>query len=1105
MEEDLDICCLTETHLNNTDDLSIPKYVTFRNDRTSVNNTTATHGGVAIVVKRKVLNQFTISITSSDVDGLLIIRLKDKRIGKVLDIACVYICPEGSKWCNSDEILEALTLYNYANCDSESFIILGDFNARTGQLPDFNVGVDNFEPRLNSDNKVNTLGKHLIDFVIENKFIMLNGHMKNSDKYTCYHTGKSVVDYIIVDQTSVNAFCEFNIIDVRNFTTKSGIQTLSDHCLLTCHLNVSYVDMEKVNVSQQIGRRYDYRHISGEFLCTQTWVTVRDGLIEKLLSIHKNQTELDAWYSNMIERIFVEMDTHLEFRDVDLTERKRFKYHKPYWNKELSQAWREYVKTNESDKKLYKSAQYKFNRLLQKTKRDYHAKLYTDIESANTKNPTEFWNFINKIGPSRKQNIPDIVEINGELYSDADIVINKWKEDFSNMYNKPECVKNDYDIEFGNKIMRDLKTMETKTVPKTDCERMLNGEIEIGEVSRALDKLKTGKAVGIDGIKNEVIKLASVHTLLTHLFNFCFKNSIVPTLWKTGIITPIPKSGMKNIYLPLEYRGLTLLSTLEKTYTSVLNARLTAYCDNQDLLHEEQAGFRKGYSCEDQVFLLHNIIKMNQNVNKSTFCAFLDLRKFFDWISRDLLFYKLLRSGISGKFYYALKSIYLCTTSKICVNQMTSEEFEIVSGLLQGETLSPKLASFYLNDLIDEINSKSSGVVLGDTAVKILLYADDIVLISTSTDDLQKQLNIVEDWCRKWQTSININKSKIVHFRRQRVARTDNVFKIFNEQLEVVSEYKYLGLYLDEFLNYEFGTDVLANSAQRALSKLIHKCKLNRDLGYSSYTKVYNSYVKTIIEYCASVWGHDSFFTVEGVTKRAIRSYLGVPRWTPLPFLYSEMLWLEHYFNTFQCKLRMYNRLIKMPLNRLQKKIFLHDVNMGGKSWYCDVIKICALLEYDLSVNQLELIDMEEVERKCWITQHNLLFNKRQQMQKLNLYNHVKHVTTLPSYLSTRMNKQKRSLLCNLMSGCLKLKIEEGRFNRIPRQSRLCQKCNQIEDEVYFLLHCTMYCVPRKIMLSHICTEGLSDYELIEKLYISSPCVLANYIYDAWKIRMNYN
>ena len=143
----------------------------------------------------------------------------------------------------------------------------------------------------------------------------------------------------------------------------------------------------------------------------------------------------------------------------------------------------------------------------------------------------------------------------------------------------------------------------------------------------------------------------------------------MPTAWQNALIKPIPKGAGKDPYVPLEYRGISLLSCVSKTYTSILNARLADFMNSNSLFPEEQNGFRKGRSCEDHIFSLTSLVKNCLVSNLPTFCAFVDLEKAFDWINRDLLLYRLLCTGIDGNFYQSIKSLLADTKSCILLKQ----------------------------------------------------------------------------------------------------------------------------------------------------------------------------------------------------------------------------------------------------------------------------------------------------------------------------------------------------------------------------------------------------------------------------------------------------
>ena len=177
-----------------------------------------------------------------------------------------------------------------------------------------------------------------------------------------------------------------------------------------------------------------------------------------------------------------------------------------------------------------------------------------------------------------------------------------------------------------------------------------------------------------------------------------------------------------------------------------------AYLENNNLLVEEQNGFRRNRACIDHVFSLASILQTNAYKKSGTFTTFIDFKKAFDLIDRVALFYKLLQNGIDGKMYSD-------TISNVKVNKLYTDWFSINSGVRQGDTLSPTLFSLFINDLAKEIKAAGYGISVGNDKVPILLYADDIVLLSESEDEMQNMLNIVYAWCRKWRLEVNCSKT----------------------------------------------------------------------------------------------------------------------------------------------------------------------------------------------------------------------------------------------------------------------------------------------------------------------------------------------------------
>ncbi len=92
-----------------------------------------------------------------------------------------------------------------------------------------------------------------------------------------------------------------------------------------------------------------------------------------------------------------------------------------------------------------------------------------------------------------------------------------------------------------------------------------------------------------------------------------------------------------------------------------------------------------------------------------------------------------------------------------------------------------------------------------------------------SEEKLQSMIKYVEIWCKKWRLKVNTDKTKVVHFRSKRKRCTEFNFTFDNSPLNVVNKYKYLGVILEEHLDFNLTSSVLANAAGRALGSVISK------------------------------------------------------------------------------------------------------------------------------------------------------------------------------------------------------------------------------------------------------------------------------------------
>ena len=125
------------------------------------------------------------------------------------------------------------------------------------------------------------------------------------------------------------------------------------------------------------------------------------------------------------------------------------------------------------------------------------------------------------------------------------------------------------------------------------------------EVCQIIFKAKQGKAPRVDGLISDIYRNEASVTLLTELFNKCMSDNVIPNVWRLGIISPIPKSSSSDQGVPLNYRGISLLPVTAKLFTALISKCLSKYLEDNQLLADEQNGFRPNRSALDHIFSLN--------------------------------------------------------------------------------------------------------------------------------------------------------------------------------------------------------------------------------------------------------------------------------------------------------------------------------------------------------------------------------------------------------------------------------------------------------------------------------------------------------------------
>lgn len=585
----------------------------------------------------------------------------------------------------------------------------------------------------------------------------------------------------------------------------------------------------------------------------------------------------------------------------------------------------------------------------------------------------------------------------------------------------------------------------------------LDGEITLDEVLVVLKGLKNNKAPGLDGIPYEFFKNASLSflELLVAKFNQTLCSGLVPECFERSIIVPLFKKGDPNV--PANYRGISFSNSVAKIFCGVLLNRLSEWAVESKALSECQFGFRKGYSTIDSIFVLKNVVEYRLMQKVRTYAFFIDFKAAFDSIDRRALFYKLMGKGISTKFINALKALYKNTSFAVWDGNNFSEWFVTSVGLKQGCILSPLLFSLFIDDIVDCVED---GLRIGDVVVKILLYADDIIILAETPELLQRSINKVRDYCEMWNLTVNLDKSKIMVFQKGgRRSQTEKWF--FGEgEIETVREYKYLGLLLTPTLSMTKHLKERLALGKSAINTTWREVISQKDVPHSAKYKIFEAVMRSIVCYAGQVWGVKQFEDVEKILRFFLKKLFRLPRTTPNYMLHLETGLAPIYLHTLKlhfdyvCKVLTTYHSGRLPYKVCS--VIINEKKLWFRDWFDLLGDDCAFMSDSFStmadINKVNLYAvLSRVDDRFW----DKVQVAAQSSQHRAIYRNLSiNFGNERGYFKDDNSIQKISILFKLRGELLPL-------NNQPHATTppICTLCNlqKEEDIVHFLGECPVF------------------------------------------------
>jgi hypothetical protein len=407
-----------------------------------------------------------------------------------------------------------------------------------------------------------------------------------------------------------------------------------------------------------------------------------------------------------------------------------------------------------------------------------------------------------------------------------------------------------------------------------------------------------------------------------NLFDRFLSLGALPTSFNCATITPLyKKKGHRTD--ASNYRGISVLSLSSKILEKCIFSQLTKFVEDDNILDENQHGFRKGRSCETAISLFaHDILSKVDAPDTKAIAVFVDLKKAFDTIHVLMLLQLLFKLNIDSRILTYLCMYFKNRRFQIKLGSFISKLYKLVRGVPQGGILSPLLFALFYNNV---------GSALLDALYK--LFADDLAFYKFGTNeatlirDASKILESLDDWCKERHLIINFEKTKYIIFHKTQNKLADNLPELscYSNTIERVHEFRYLGVIFDSNLTFNEHFENVYSRVSSAVGCLM---QIKRFVNERTFKILISSFVFSIVDYCLSIWGPESFSKAHFHTKlqNKINSLLG-----------------SYYFPQICNKYHKWNKIAHTNSNKNYK---IPKINYPDLWEKCNLLSVAERLEY---------------------------------------------------------------------------------------------------------------------------------------------------------------
>ncbi|MFN7883444.1 MAG: RNA-directed DNA polymerase, partial [bacterium] len=283
------------------------------------------------------------------------------------------------------------------------------------------------------------------------------------------------------------------------------------------------------------------------------------------------------------------------------------------------------------------------------------------------------------------------------------------------------------------------------------------------------DHLPNGKAHSPTDIPNEILKHApqELKECIHLLFQLMWAAAYTPPSWKESYTILLYKNKGETTDIN-KYRPIALLNTIYKLWTKLQQRILSDYAEEHNLLSSQQAGFRKGRNCIQQLQLLTSALEDARLTGQNIFALIIDFSSAFNMIDHTTLHTTLTNLNFPPDAGTVIKDLYSDAHSRIRWDITTTSPIPIKRGTMQGDTLSPFLFLCYMEPLLRWLHVGGRGYQFGCLPTKdprllnhisSAAYADDLIILTHTPSDLKLQAEKLTNFCNWAHMPVNTDKT----------------------------------------------------------------------------------------------------------------------------------------------------------------------------------------------------------------------------------------------------------------------------------------------------------------------------------------------------------